>query len=146
MVDNKLDVPCLYLEGSGLVDYHHGRRRAHVDDDHRRGIIAQRGDRRLGPVLEEAVRRGARLDGWDEYFSYQTWLDAFAACGVDPDFYTTRGFGLNELLPWDTISDGVSTGCLLRERERAYRSETTPDCRTACNGCGANRLLGRACD
>lgn len=44
--------------------------------------------------------RGARLDGWDEYFSYQTWLDAFAACGVDPDFYTTRGFGLDELLPW----------------------------------------------
>lgn len=75
------------------------------------------------------MRRGARLDGWDEYFSYQTWLDAFAACGVDPDFYTTRGFGLDELLPWDTISDGVSTGCLLRERERAYRSETTPDCR-----------------
>ena len=83
----------------------------------------------------------------DEYFSYQTWLDAFAACGVDPDFYTTRGFGLNELLPWDTISDGVSTGCLLRERERAYRSETTPDCRTACNGCGANCLLkGGRCD
>lgn len=64
-----------------------------------------------------------------------------------PDFYTTRGFGLNELLPWDTISDGVSTGCLLRERERAYRSETTPDCRTACNGCGANCLLkGGRCD
>ena len=113
---------------------------------YQRRVLA-RGDRRLGPVLEEAVRRGARLDGWDEYFSYQTWLDAFAACGVDPDFYTTRGFGLDELLPWDTISDGVSTGCLLRERERAYRSETTPDCRTACNGCGANCLLkGGRCD
>ena len=119
----------------------------HAADLSRLEAVLARGDRRLGPVLEEAVRRGARLDGWDEYFSYQTWLDAFAACGVDPDFYTTRGFGLNELLPWDTISDGVSTGCLLRERERAYRSETTPDCRTACNGCGANCLLkGGRCD
>ena len=119
----------------------------HAADLSRLEAVLARGDRRLGPVLEEAVRRGARLDGWDEYFSYQTWLDAFAACGVDPDFYTTRGFGLNELLPWDTISNGVSTGCLLRERERAYRSETTPDCRTACNGCGANCLLkGGRCD
>ena len=119
----------------------------HAADLSRLEAVLARGDRRLGPVLEEAVRRGARLDGWDEYFSYQTWLDAFTACGVDPDFYTTRGFGLNELLPWDTISDGVSTGCLLRERERAYRSETTPDCRTACNGCGANCLLkGGRCD
>lgn len=119
----------------------------HAADLSRLEAVLARGDRRLGPVLEEAVRRGARLDGWDEYFSYQTWLDAFAACGVDPEFYTTRGFGLDELLPWDTISDGVSTGCLLRERERAYRSETTPDCRTACNGCGANRLLkGGRCD
>ena len=119
----------------------------HAADLSRLEAVLARGDRRLGPVLEEAVCRGARLDGWDEYFSYQTWLDAFAACGVDPDFYTTRGFGLDELLPWDTISDGVSTGCLLRERERAYRSETTPDCRTACNGCGANCLLkGGRCD
>ena len=107
------------------------RRRAssiiwHAADLSRLEAVLARGDRRLGPVLEEAVRRGARLDGWDEYFSYQTWLDAFAACGVDPDFYTTRGFGLNELLPWDTISDGVSTGCLLRERERAYRSKRRP--------------------
>ena len=61
--------------------------------------------------------------------------------------FCCHSFGLDELLPWDTISDGVSTGCLLRERERAYRSETTPDCRTACNGCGANRLLkGGRCD
>ena len=100
-----------------------------------------RGDRRLGRVLETAVEAGQRLDGWDEYFSYETWLHAFAACGIDPNFYTTRGFGEQELLPWDTISDGVSTAFLRREREKAYRSETTADCRTACAGCGANRLL-----
>ena len=106
-----------------------------------------RGDRRLGAVLEEAVKRGARLDGWDEYFSYQTWLDSFAACGIDPNFYTVRGYEENELLPWETISDGVSTAYLKRERERAYRSETTPDCRSQCSACGASCLLkGGKCD
>ena len=113
----------------------------HAADLSRLEAVLARGDRRLGAVLEEAVRRGARLDGWDEYFSYQTWLDAFAACRIDPDFYTTRGYGTDELLPWDTISDGVSTAYLKQERDRAYQSRTTPDCRTKCNGCGANCLL-----
>ena len=100
-----------------------------------------RGDRRLGPVIAWAVEHGARLDGWDEYFSYQTWLDAFSACHVDPDFYTTRGFDEAETLPWETISVGVDKSFLLRERQEAYQGRTTPDCRAGCSGCGANRLL-----
>ena len=119
----------------------------HASDLSRLEAVLARGDRKLCAVLEEAVRRGVKLDGWDEYFSYQTWLDSFAACGVDPDFYTIRGYGLDELLPWSTVSDGVSTAFLKRERERAYRNETTPDCRTQCSGCGANCLLkGGKCD
>lgn len=103
--------------------------------------VLARGDRRLCAVLEKAVENGARLDAWDEYFNYSAWLDAFEACGVDPDSYTTRGYALDELLPWDTVSDGVQTAFLKRERELAYRSETTPDCRTKCSGCGASCLL-----
>lgn len=103
--------------------------------------VLARGDRRLGKVIEEAVNRGAKLDGWDEYFSYQTWLDAFKACGVDPDFYTTRGFAMDELLPWEHIDVGVSKRFLQKERERAYVGLVTPDCRHACVGCGANCLL-----
>ncbi len=119
----------------------------HASDLSRLEAVLARGDRRLCAVLEEAVRRGAKLDGWDEYFSYQTWLDCFAACGVDPDFYTTRGYDLDELLPWDVISDGVRTAFLKKERERAYRNETTPDCRTQCSACGASCLLkGGKCD
>ncbi len=117
-----------------------------ADLSHLEAVLA-RGDRRLGAVIEEAVRRGAKLDGWDEYFSYQTWLDSLQACGIDPDFYTARGFALGELLPWSTISDGVQEAYLRRERDKAYRSETTPDCRTQCSACGANCLLkGGKCD
>ena len=119
----------------------------HAADLSRLEAVLARGDRRLCKVLEEAVKCGAKLDGWDEYFSYQTWLDSFAACGIDPDFYTTRGYDAEELLPWEVISDGVSTAFLKKERERAYRSETTPDCRSKCSGCGANCLLeGGKCD
>ena len=103
--------------------------------------VVARGDRRLGPVIEEAVSRGARLDGWDEYFNYQIWLDAFAACGVDPNFYTIRGYGEEEILPWDVINVGVTKEFLLRERKQAYAGKVTPDCRHGCSGCGANMLL-----
>lgn len=103
--------------------------------------VLARGDRRLGPVVEAAWRRGAKLDGWMEYFDYEKWIAALDECGIDRHFYTTRGFGLDELLPWETIDPGVTKAFLLRERERACRSEITPDCRHGCAGCGANRLL-----
>jgi len=103
--------------------------------------VTARGDRRLGPVIAQAAKNGARLDGWDEYFNNQYWLDAFETCGVDPSYYTVRGFGEEEILPWDTIDVGVSKRFLQMERKKAYEGKVTPDCRTACSGCGANCLL-----
>ena len=113
----------------------------HSPDLSRLEAVFARGDRRLGPVIEEAVRSGARLDGWDEYFRYDIWQEAFAKCGVDPNFYTVRGYGEDELLPWDMMDVGVSKAFLRRERSRAYASRVTPDCRHGCAGCGANTLL-----
>ncbi len=113
----------------------------HAPDLSRLEAIFARGDRRLGPVIEEAVKNGAKLDGWDEYFNYGVWFDALNTCGIDGDFYTVRGYGENEILPWDTVDVGVSKKFLLRERKRAYQGKITPDCRQGCAGCGANCLL-----
>ena len=113
----------------------------HSPDLSRLEAVFARGDRRLGPVIENAVRRGARLDGWDEYFNYAKWFDAFQECGIDADFYTTRGYAEDEILPWDTIDVGVSKKFLKLERKRAYAETVTPDCRHGCAGCGANCLL-----
>lgn len=119
----------------------------HEPDLSRLEAVMARGDRRLGPVIEEAVRRGARLDGWDEYFNYSAWLDAFDACGIDPDFYTVRGYGEKEILPWDTVDVGVTKRFLQCERSKAYAGQVTPDCRHGCSGCGANSLLKEvSCD
>ena len=113
----------------------------HSPDLSRLEAVMARGDRRLGAVLEEAVKNGARLDGWDEYFNYSYWFDALNTCGIDPEFYTTRGFDEGEVLPWDTIDVGLSKKFLLRERKCAYEGIITPDCREGCAGCGANCLL-----
>ena len=113
----------------------------HSPDLSRLEAVFARGDRRLGPVIETAVKNGARLDGWDEYFNYAKWYDAFRQCGIEEDFYTIRGFGEDEILPWDTIDVGVSKAFLKRERRRAYDGQVTPDCRHGCAGCGANCLL-----
>ena len=113
----------------------------HAPDLSRLEAVFARGDRRLGPVIEEAVKNGARLDGWDEYFNYSCWFDALNTCGIDADFYTTRGYSEDEVLPWDTIDVGVSKKFLKRERKRAYEGVVTPDCREGCAGCGANCLL-----
>ena len=119
----------------------------HSPDLSRLEAVFARGDRRLGPVIETAVKNGARLDGWDEYFNYARWYDAFRESGIDEDFYTTRGYGEEEILPWDTIDVGVSKAFLKRERRRAYDGKVTPDCRHGCAGCGANSLLREvACD
>jgi len=113
----------------------------HGPDLSRLEAVFARGDRRLGPVIEEAVKNGAKLDGWDEYFNYSKWFDAFDRCGIDTDFYTTRGYGEDEILPWDTIDVGVTKKFLQLERKRAMEAKITPDCRHGCAGCGANCLL-----
>jgi len=113
----------------------------HGPDLSRLEAVFARGDRRLCAVLEEAVKNGAKLDGWDEYFNYSNWFDAFRTCGIDPDFYTVRGYGEDEVLPWDTIDVGVTKKFLQKERARAYAEMVTPDCRQGCAGCGANCLL-----
>ncbi|MBQ6997017.1 MAG: TIGR03960 family B12-binding radical SAM protein [Oscillospiraceae bacterium] len=113
----------------------------HAPDLSRLEAIFARGDRRLGAVIEEAVKNGAKLDGWDEYFNYGIWFDALKTCGIDADFYTVRGYGEEEILPWDTIDVGISKCFLLKERRQAYNGKITPDCREGCAGCGANCLL-----
>ena len=103
--------------------------------------VFSRGDRRLAAVVAEAVRLGARFDDWSEHFSFERWLRAFDAVGLDPDLYAHREFAPEAVLPWDHLSPRIDKAFLLAEFERARRGELTPDCRR--EGC---RLCGSVCD
>ena len=108
------------------------------------GVMA-RGDRRVAVVLEEAYRQGAVFDSWGEYFNNDIWMKAFADCGVDPEFYTTRERDLDEIFPWDFIDAGVSKEFLKREWLQAVAEQVTPNCRERCSGCGARGFGGGVC-
>lgn len=103
--------------------------------------VLSRGDRRVGAAIEEVWRNGGTLDSWGEYFDFDRWMKAFETCGIDPWFYANRERSKDELLPWDVIDVGVRKEHLWHEREMAYKSELSPDCRKQCTGCGAIKLL-----
>lgn len=106
-----------------------------------------RGDRRLGAVIRQAWRKGARLDAWDDHFDFGTWLEAFAENGLDPAWYAQRDIPLDEPLPWAHLGAGVSPAFMLRDRKRALKALTTPDCHWGpCSNCGVPAATGFACD
>ena len=97
-----------------------------------------RGDRRMCDVLIKAFEKGARFDGWTEYFNFDTWQEALKECNVDGDFYAYRERSYDEILPWDFIDIGVNRAYLQRENEKAKNAELTKNCRKGCTGCGIN--------
>src|SRR5262249_54940674 len=52
--------------------------------------ILTRGDRRVAMALEEAWRRGCRMDGWRECFRPEVWWQTFADLGIDVAWYSQR--------------------------------------------------------
>ena len=107
--------------------------------------VFARGDRRLSDVIELAHKKGCKFDSWNEHFKYESWLEAFDECGIDPHFYANRKREFTEVLPWSHIDVGVSAKYLEKERLKADRGETTDDCRNGCTGCGATVLGGGPC-
>ena len=108
------------------------------------GVLA-RGDRRLCDTILYVYEHGGYFDAWNEYFDYDRWLEAFAATGIAPDFYTMRERDLDETLPWDFIDVGVTKEFLKREWKTALGETVTPNCRMRCSACGAKQFGGGVC-
>ncbi|MGC8638658.1 MAG: TIGR03960 family B12-binding radical SAM protein [Isosphaeraceae bacterium] len=81
--------------------------------------ILTRGDRRVAVALEEAWRRGTRLDAWTEHFSSQLWWKTFADLGIDVPFYSHRERSVEEVLPWDHIHIKYGRDYLAKEQNRS---------------------------
>ncbi len=81
--------------------------------------VLTRGDRRVSVALEEAWKRGARLDGWRECFRPEIWWQTFADLGIDPLWYSQRARPTTEKLPWDHVNVKKGREFLEKEQNRS---------------------------
>ena len=95
-----------------------------------------RGDRRLGRVIQRAWELGCKFDAWQDRHQHDKWLRAFDESGLDPDFYSFRERGLDEIFPWDHIDAGVHKKFLKDDYLMSIKQETRVDCRDQCFACG----------
>jgi hypothetical protein len=80
--------------------------------------LLSRGDRRVARLLFETEQRGR---DWK-------WLLAQGSARLAPeippiDFYATRRFSFEELLPWEIVDSRIDRRLLLREALRAHHGE-----------------------
>jgi radical SAM family uncharacterized protein/radical SAM-linked protein len=105
--------------------------------------VFSRGDRRLGPVLESAYRKGALFSSWKDFLRLEPYLDALAEHGLTPEEYQGPR-AVDAHLPWAHLDCGVSQAFLKAERGRALKATVTGDCRYGqCQGCGVCNHEGR---
>lgn len=90
------------------------------------GILA-RGDRRLGPVIERAYRRGARFDSWEDRLRLDLWQEALSREGILPETFLGT-IPLTGRLPWDHFDVGLEDGFLAREYRKALANRLSPPC------------------
>jgi radical SAM family uncharacterized protein len=100
--------------------------------------LMSRGDRRLGPVIEQVWRDGGTFQEWSEHFDVDLWLKALADHGLDVEWYVYRHRPEDEVLPWDHISAGLHRDFLWQDFQDSLAEVGLPDCRwTPCYDCGA---------
>ncbi len=100
--------------------------------------VLARGDRRCSAALKRAWELGARFDGWDEYFNYEAWLEAFRQVGLDPTFYANRQRAEDEFFPFDHLDSSLGKRFLWADQRRAWRLRVMEPCEVGkCAGCVA---------
>ena len=107
--------------------------------------VLARGDRRVAKAVYLAWKKGCKLDGWDEFFSFEKWKEAFEECGLSMEFYANRLRSYDEIAPWSHINMLVSHDFFVNENKRAHEEKTTPNCREKCSNCGVIGNIGGEC-
>jgi len=102
--------------------------------------LVSRGDRRVGAILERLEAAGCDRAGaiWHELSKIHREAEAGETLLPDPDFYVTRHYVHDELLPWDFIDHHIYKWFLLAERKKAHHEHQSPPCDVErCTVCGA---------
>jgi len=85
--------------------------------------LLARGDRRVGEMMLLAHKT--------------SWPQAFRQSPVNPDFFTLRERGPDELFPWDFINHGLKKEYLWEEYQKALEEKESPRCLPeVCKRCG----------
>ncbi len=97
--------------------------------------LVSRGDERAGMVIYNAYQKGCRLDAWEDHLrsDLPLWEQAFAEAGYDVKNEILRERSHDEILPWDTVSLGVSKNYYLKEWSRHEQEVLTPRCMENCD-------------
>jgi radical SAM family uncharacterized protein len=106
------------------------------------GVIS-RGDERVGALIEEAWKKGCRLDAWTEYLKRDTWKEIFEAHSeyishiLNPVNEIAGQNSNSKKAPWDFIKPGLSPHLLENEYEKSNSGEFTLPCMEKCtHPCG----------
>jgi radical SAM family uncharacterized protein/radical SAM-linked protein len=90
--------------------------------------VLGRGDRRLADVVEEAWRRGARYDSWDDHLRWDLWVEAMQAYPAIPFDLYLGTLPLDARLPWDHLDMRLEPKFLATEYRRAMKGKLSPPC------------------
>jgi radical SAM superfamily enzyme YgiQ (UPF0313 family) len=102
--------------------------------------LVSRGDRRVGAILRRLSAEHREEPGaiWQGLRAIEREAAAGGEGLLGPDFFVTRRFAPEEILPWDFIDHHIEKWFLLSERKKAhYEHQTKPCDVTRCTVCGA---------
>ena len=100
--------------------------------------IYSRGDRRLGPVIYAAYKKGIIFESDSYRFDFEKWQQVWEECGYDTS-WVYRMREKEEVFPWDFIHAGTSKQYLRGEWEKAFKEDSAPvpNCKWGdCQKCG----------
>jgi radical SAM superfamily enzyme YgiQ (UPF0313 family) len=102
--------------------------------------LVSRGDRRVSAILERLAEGDCESPGeiWSELGRIRREAEAGRGSLPNPDFYVTRRYAYDEVLPWDFIDHHIHKWFLLSERRKAHYAHQTKPCDVhRCTVCGA---------
>ncbi len=121
---------------NSLRHHHFVKIKYHELDNSLLECVIGRGDEKIGKLIQQAYRNGAKFDNWKECFDFKNWRKA--ATDLDIDLRNEiSDLDRNSELVWGNIDIGVSKKFLQNEEQKAALENTTNDCRDGiCLDCG----------
>lgn len=99
--------------------------------------VISRGDRRIGDLIYETWKAGARFDAWEDKFKSELWHETAARLGISLHDRACAHREVGSRQPWDVVHVGLNDWWLVKEWEKAKAAvETAPCTENLCHACG----------